>query len=383
MVNKSKLIAVIFFGLALTVYSFTSGGLTTFNHFALLADAFSHKHLFVSLYAPWLEQVPIDASHFYVPYPPLPAILLMPFRSVFGNWFAQDYLGYILTAWTTTLMVSISLTIKKDMKLAVWTGLLTGFGTITWFLASVGSSWYLGQVCSVFFLTAAIHESLTKRRYFLIGIFLGASYLSRIETIVSFPFFLYISYHKNWLKRYAKIAAGILPFVLFNFYYNFARFGVIWDKAYTLIPGVSSESWYDKGLLSLSYIPRHLKIIFSALPNYQNRFPFFKPSLGGLAIWFTTPAFIYSLSAKIKERVVQFSWLSILLISLIIFSHGSTGFAQFGYRFAVDFYPFLIFLTIKGVAKTGLRWHHWVLLGLSILVNLWGVIFINKLGFVS
>jgi hypothetical protein len=59
------------------------------------------------------------------------------------------------------------------------------------------------------------------------------------------------------------------------------------------------------------------------------------------------------------------------------------GWTQFGYRYAIDFYPFLTLLTIKGVTKTGLRWHHWLLLFIGILVNAWGVIFINKLGFVG
>lgn len=384
MVKKTKIVALISFILAFLVYYFSSGGLTVFNHFALLADAFLKAHLYVSLQAPWLEQVPIDSSHFYVPYPPMPGVLLMPFRLVFKSNFAQDYLGYILAASTVVIMISISQTIKKDVKLAVWTGLLSAFGTISWFLASVGSSWYLSQICASFFLTAGLLELMTKKRYFLVGLLFGAAYLSRIEVALAFPLIFFLAYDKkHWLKNFIKMAAGTLPFILFNFYYNFSRFGVIWDKAYELIPGVSKESWFNKGVENLSYIPRHLKIIFTELPAFKNKFPFFFPGSGGLAIWFTTPAFVYALGANIKERVVRFSWISILLISLIIFSHGSTGFAEFGYRFAVDFYPILIFLVIKGVARTGVKWHHWVLLAVSIIVNLWGVILINKLGFVS
>ncbi len=372
--KKTKLISLIIFLVILAVYYFSSGGLTIFNHFSRLSDAFLRGNLFVSAEAPWLEQVPIDSSHFYVPYPPMPSILLVPFRLIFKNSFPQDFLGYILAALAAVYMVKISQLIKRDLKLAVWTGILTAFGTIVWFMSSVSSSWYLGQICGYFFITAAIYESLSKKREFLIGILIGAAYLSRIELIVSLPFFLILNREGGWLKNFAKIAAGILPFILFNFYYNFARFGVIWDKAYTLIPGVTTESWYNKGVLNLSYIPQHLEIIFAALPGYKNEFPYIKPGLGGLAIWFTTPAFVYSLGANIKERVIQFSWIAIILISLVIFSHGTTGFAQFGYRFAVDFYPFLLLLTVKGLAKTGVRWHHWLLLTLSFLVNLWGVL---------
>ncbi len=377
MVNKTTVVVFLIFVLTVAIHYLSSGGLTAFEHFALLADAFLKKHLYVSAQAPWLEQVPIDSSHFYVPYPPLPALLLIPFRAIFGSYFFQDYLSYFLGSAMGLITVLISLQIKKDIKLAIWSGLLGTYGTIMWYMSSVGSSWYLGQICSVFFISLAIFETLTKKRYFLIGIFIGVSYLSRIETIVTLPFFLFLAFDKLWFKNFLKIASGIAPFVLFNFYYNFARFGVIWDKAYLLIPGVSNESWFSKGVINIAYIPEHLKIIFKAVPELKREFPFATPGLGGLAIWFTTPAFIYSLLANLKERIVQLSWLSILLISIIVMSHGSTGFAQFGYRFAVDFYPFLILLTIKGVAKTGVKWHHWLLLSLSILVNLWGVLFLN------
>jgi hypothetical protein len=81
--------------------------------------------------------------------------------------------------------------------------------------------------------------------------------------------------------------------------------------------------------------------------------------------------------------MVLATWFSIILIALVIFSHGTTGFTQFGYRYAVDFYPLLVFLTIKGAVNLNSKYIHWVLLIMSIIVNLWGVIWINKFGWVS
>jgi uncharacterized membrane protein len=123
--------------------------------------------------------------------------------------------------------------------------------------------------------------------------------------------------------------------------------------------------------------------MFLKLPIILKDFPFIKPSWAGMAIWITTPAFIYALGARLKDKINILSWISILSVGLVNFSYGSTGFSQFGYRYAVDFYPFLILLTIRGVSKTGLKWHHWLLLFVSIMVNLWGVLWINKFGWVS
>lgn len=386
MVNKNKIkrtVGVLFlFCLALFIYILTSAGHTEANHFILLADAFLKGNVFVHLNAPWLEQVPIDVNNFYVPYPPMPGIIAMLPVLIYGTKFPQEIVSQILGAGIAVLMFLITRKITVNIKIQIWAYLLTAFGNIIWFLSSVGSSWYLGQVTGVFFLTAAIYESLNKKRAILVGAMLGAAYLSRIELALSFPFFLYIFYNKGSFKNYLKIIVAALPFLLFNFLYNYLRFGVIWDKAYQLIPGVSTEPWFQNGLINPINIGAHLKIILFNLPKISKTYPYIQPTWYGLAIWITTPAFVYALFSKFKEKAVKYSWFSILLISLLIFSHGSTGFTQFGYRFAVDFYPFLLFLTIKSVINTGLKWHHWLLLCLSLLTNLWGVVW-NKLGLIN
>jgi len=373
------------FVFSIIVYFFTSAGKTPFDYFTRLSDSFLQGKFYLTENPPWLnELIPGTVGKYYIAYPPMPAIVALPFRLVFKNNFNQEYLSQILGAGIVILSMMISWALKKDKKLLIWVGLLTGFGNIMWFLSATGSSWYLGQITAAFFLTAAILEAVTRKRPFSIGVFLGAAYLARLQIILAFPvFLLFLFDKKKWFKNYFKLGVGMLPFILFNFYYNFVRFGTIFDKGYYLIPGVLKEPWYKNGILNLSYIPENLRVIFASFPKFQKTFPFVTPSWGGLSIWITTPSFIYALSARIKERVIQFSWLSIVLISLVIFSHGTTGFTQFGYRFAVDFYPILIFLVIKGVAITGVKWHHWLLLTLSILVNLWGVLWINKFGWVG
>ena len=384
--GKKKFIFPIFiFIITLVVYYLTSAGKTPYDYFTRLAASFLKGKYYLTENPAWLnELISAGNNKYYVVYPPMPAILSMPFVFILKDFFQQQYLAHLLGAGIVILTIKLSLKIKKDMKLAIWSGLLVGFGTIIWYLSITGSSWYLGHITSCFFLIAALNESLGKKRPSLVGVLLGASYLSRLTTILSFPIFIYLIKGKRKIKNIFKFALGILPFFMFNFFYNFIRFGTIFDKGYLLIPGVLNESWYQKGLFNLSYIPSHLKVIFASFPIIKKEFPFIIPSWAGLSIWITTPAFLYSLFSNIKERVVQISWIVITLISLVIFSHGTTGFAQFGYRFAVDFYPFLIFLTIKGVvSKKGPHWHHWLLLFVAILVNLWGVIWINKFGWAS
>lgn len=386
--SKKITVLIIIFISVLLIYKITSPGPTPYDYFTRLANSFIHGKYYLTENPSWLsELIPAGPNKFYVVYPPMPAILAIPFVAFLKNAFEQQYLAHLLGAAITVILCILSWKINKSKKLFLWTFLFTAFGNIIWFLSSVGSSWYLGQVCAAFFISLAILEATTKKRPLPLGILLGAAYLSRIHLIFSFPFFLYALKDKFNIKNLFLMALGALPFAIFNFIYNFIRFHSIFDQAYFILPKILHEEnspWFIHGVANPIYIPDNIRAMFATFPKILNKFPFIEPSWAGLAIWITSPAFVFAFFSKIKERTNQLAWLSIFLIFIIVASHGGTGWAQFGYRFAVDFYPFLIYLTIKGVNKTGgPKKIHWFLLVLSILVNLWGVLWINKFGWVS
>lgn len=384
-INKTLKILIPLSLFTLIVYLLTSPGNTAYNYFTHLADAFIHGRYYLTEQIPWFtELIPDAPNRFFVVYPPMPAILSIPFVAIFGVDFPQQYLTHVLGIGIAIVSFLLSLHYKKDTKQAIWVYLTIAIGSIIWFLSSQGSAWYLGQITSAFFLIAAIYESLTKKRLWLISIFLGAVYLSRVHVVLSAPFFLYVL--KDNLKSVRSWAQLIIPgsiFVFFDWVYNYVRYGSILNKGYFLIPGTMDEPWFSKGIMHPSYIIEDLKVAFLAGPLILKEFPYIQPSWAGMALWLTTPALLLAIFAPFKKPIVKFAWLSIFLIFLVVGMHGGTGFTQFGYRFAVDFYPFLILLMIMTVSKTGLKKYHWVLLIWSIVVNLWGVLWINKFGWVS
>jgi hypothetical protein len=103
--------------------------------------------------------------------------------------------------------------------------------------------------------------------------------------------------------------------------------------------------------------------------------PYVQFPMSGMAIWFTTPAFLFALRSKLKDKVTLCAWLGILCIAAVIFTNAATGWG-FGYRYAVDFYPFLFLLTVRGMGGN-LKWYHKLLIILGIVVNLVGVVAIN------
>jgi len=368
------------------IYFISSSGTTPYDYFTRLANAFLSGKYYLTENPPWLnELVPAGTGVFYTVFPPMPALLAIPFVALIGREFPQQILAHLIGAGFATTMVAISWAIKKDIKLAIWTAVFASIGTIAWFMSANGSVWYLGQLTAILFLSLGLYESLTRKRPYMVGFFLGAAYLSRVDALFSLPLFVYLL--RSQLKNIKGLIQFMLPLgslVALDSLYNLIRFGVPWNKGYFLIPGVLDEPWHHKGLIHPSYIPNGLRVAFASVPVLLKDFPYIQPSWGGLAIWITTPAFIFVLWAKWKEMVVKLSLLTIALIFTFVLMHGSTGFTQFGYRYAVDFYPFLMFLTIKGVVHMkGPKWYHWLLLLIGVTVNLWGVLWINKFGWVS
>lgn len=367
------------------VYWTTSGGATPYNYFTRLADAFLHGKYYLDINPPWLnELIPIANAKYAVVYPPAPALVSIPFVIIFGNYFQQQTLSQIMGAVAAFVWGVIAYKKSGKKIISLWIFLLAGLGNIVWFMSGNGSAWYIGQVSGFLFMTLTIYESINKKRLPLLILYFGLAFFSRLQIVLALPLILYLNRNlfKN-LKKFFSFILGVSFFGIIYGIYNYLRFGSFIATGYDLIPGVLTEPWFQNGIFNINYIPNHLKVIFTSMPIFLNHFPFIKPSWGGLAIWITSPVFIYSLFANIKNRVVQIAWFSLILIALVVFSHGSTGFAQFGYRFAVDFYPLILFLIVEAVGKSKLRWHHWVFLSFSILVNFWGVIFINKLGYVG
>ena len=96
-----------------------------------------------------------------------------------------------------------------------------------------------------------------------------------------------------------------------------------------------------------------------------------------MAIQYTTPAFIYAVRAPL-DRLTAACWLGTLLFLSQLFQFGSVGMTQLGYRFAMDFYPLLTLLTIRGMDRP-IRWWHTTLIAGCIALNAWYVYVLNIL----
>ncbi|MEQ9618251.1 MAG: hypothetical protein RIG61_03645 [Deltaproteobacteria bacterium] len=391
------LLALLFCVTGFLVYFLTQPGTENpFNYFTYLADAFLHGRLYVTDTPFYFEELVIRDGKSYVIYPPMPAVLIMPFVAVWGTSFNQALASLVLGGVNISLVYLITRRLTGNRELQFWITLLFGFGSIHWYTATVGSVWYFAQITSMFFLLLAVHSTLSGRSSLLIGLLLGASYWSRLTTVLSLPFFIIMISNLSFpdkkefsvlkkirIRPILLLCAGLGIFILLNFLYNYLRFGSPFDVAYalhTITPAKEKVSpWFNKGLFSLSYIRHHLYVFLLHPPVFIDSWPYVIPSKAGLSVFITTPAFIFAFFAGWRNRLTIACWSAIIPIAFLIFIKSGTGWTQFGYRYAMDFYPFLLLLTVIDIGDK-LKWYHRLLIILGILVNIWGVLFINIFG---
>ena len=175
------IIALIFFLLAFLVYFLTQPKIESpFNYFIYLSEAFLSGRLNVVDTPFYFEELINKNGKFYTIYPPMPALLLIPFVAIWGKVFSQVIASLILGAVNVSLVYLLMRRLTEKLDIQIWMTVLFGFGTIYWYTACMGSVWYLAHIASLFFLILAIYETFGARRPFLIGLLLGASYWSRI-----------------------------------------------------------------------------------------------------------------------------------------------------------------------------------------------------------
>ncbi len=347
-------------GLILTALAFVAYWLTGptgagGDSFVPLADAFLHGRLSIPHDLPWFELVPVpDGSGAqYSPFPPVPALTLVPVVALF------NLLGDGATAVPPNLMASIFGTASVWLawrllgRIGVAFGprqiLTVGFAFTThWWVAGMAGTHHYAQVVATFFLLLTLVLAVDRRWPILAGLALGLAAGSRLPTGLALPLLLYL-YRDRWRPTRAQVLLLLglaVPAILIG-WYNLSRFGSPIDFGYAHIPSgeyglVTDEPWFRDGLLSISYLPRHLYAIFLQSFDFTDSFPYLVPLTTGLSLTLSAPFLFWAVRAR--GPAVLVTWLAVALVLLPDITHGSWGFAQFGYRFVLDAVPLLLLL---------------------------------------
>lgn len=375
-------------------YLVTSPGRVELDSFVPLADAFLHGRLHITEPMPWLELVPRPEGGWYSPFPPMPALLVLPFVALFGPGFDQGIMAAVLGGANVVLVWLVLGRLRVDPSAAGWLTVAFGFGSVHWWAASEGTVWLFALVAAVFFSLCALLLALRRELPLVAGLFLGMAAASRLP--VAFTVILFIALYGGlqwrWpltvpppgrLRAVALLLAGAAIPGLLVAAYNVARFGNMFEFGYELIPGVTEEPWFALGTNSFAYVPRNLHAMFLKSFDFVEAFPWWRPSWYGTSLLITTPVYLWLIKARSRRALVAFGWFAVAVALLPVITHGGVGFTQFGYRRILDVAP-ILWLLLGWVFRGGMSTEAKFAVIIGVVVNaygIWAITYLNFVGF--
>jgi hypothetical protein len=285
-------IGLFFVTLALGIYAFSNPSRSGFyNHFVWQADAFWHgrfviaypvtQGLFTNSYfqdVMPLPSLPGTPSYGLLPFPPLPALVLMPFVAIFGLATNFQLVGVVIGALNVGLAWRLATRVTPSRGAAFLATLFFAFGTVHWYAAMLSTTWFLAHVVATAFVLLGItlaldgerqerlrerlnqfHDGVTARRgglaatfersslflawyrrvrehidplQFMAGFVFGLGALARLPVIFGAPLFLFVGGGGSYWRRGLSAGLGAAIPLALLLVYNVAATGHVFNPAY-------------------------------------------------------------------------------------------------------------------------------------------------------
>jgi len=352
------------------------------KHFSLLALSFIKNDLFLSPNNfPPGDYVDYFGKQ-YLFFGPMPSILLMPPVAIWGKNFPQITLSFVSLAITYIAIFLLTRKLKFTKIESIWLANFFVFGTVLYFVGLVNISAYVVQAVGTAIIVLSLLEYFTKRRWLVIGILVSVAGATRITLFGTAIFFVLELLRNRRKPGFPKSMIYLLIPIIFSLailgIYNFRRFHSFFDTGYTRNVSVLDKNYLNNqlGWFNPVHIPANLYVLLVMAPEpikkpsveFALQFPYLKANGMGLAIWFTSPLFLYLLLAK-KETYTFPAAIGIIVLLIPSLLYMGIGASQYGYRYSLDFLP-LLFLVLLSAFKKGLPSFAKFLIFVGILFNL-------------
>jgi hypothetical protein len=377
---------------------------TAFNHYALLADAWLHGRQDLGGPPPFYTQNNDFAEHngkTYISFPPLPAILMLPFVKLAGS--PENFRDGQFIVWLAGLAPAVLFLVLEKLRRAgrslrterenLGLALIYAFGTVYFFTAVEGTVWFAALVVASAAIAFYALFALDGERPALAGAMMACIYLSRPTAIWMCLLFaaeaLRVSLSAgaygegSWAarlraaascldvralaRRYALFSIPILGALALVTWMNWSRYGratpIYFDHEFLTV------AWRGRmlkwGLLGYHYLAKNLGVALTSLPwlpppGESRTFGApFKINEHGLALWVTTPLYLWILWPKrlgddpARRNLYIVCALSAALPALMDLLYQNSGWRQFGYRFSNDYSILLFVLLALGARPMG------------------------------
>lgn len=386
------------------------------NHFALLAESWIDGRLDLGGPPPDYTGLNDFARHegrWYVAFPPFPAVLLLPVVAWAGN--AERVRDGQFFVWLAGIAPALLFLVLEALRRAgrsrracSHNAALAGafaFGTVYFFSSVQGTVWYAAHVVGTALLLLYVLAALDARSPTLAGIALGLAFLTRAPLLGAFPLFVAEALRVSaaprsgpaprtliralvelgercrygaLLRRLTLFSVPVVIATVLAGAHNHLRFGSFTEPGYQYL----QIAWQDRiqtwGLFHWHYLARNLGVMLTSLP-YPPRpgsDDWFQINGHGLALWVTTPAFLWLLWPRTKGLLHLACWVSVAMIALPTLLYQNTGWVQFGWRFSNDYAALLLVLLAVGGRRFSIPF--WVAVAVGVLVNAFGAATFNR-----
>jgi hypothetical protein len=363
-------------------------------HFVYQADAWLHGQLHLRVTPPDDNDWARVGDRFYVSFPPGPALVLLPLVAAAGFQANDVALTVLFAALNVSLFFAV-LERFRDRAESERTraenaalSLLFAFGTVAFSASVRGEVWFTAEVLGVTFTCLYVLCSVGAARPLGAGFFFGLAAVTRTPLLFSGTFYFLEAVRSGgslrerllrpatwrdpalW-RRVAPFALGAAPLFLLAGWMNLSRFGSPFDFGHSHLWHNRVNAEVDRfGLFSLHYLPRNLQAALLLLPGWRDGVLRYNPF--GMSLFVTTPLFLLLFAPRRRAALAPALWVTAVSVALPGFLYMNTGYVQFGYRFSVDFTPYLFVLLAVGGRPMRAGFFALGLAGVA--VNAWGAL---------
>ncbi|MEZ5308860.1 MAG: hypothetical protein R2684_17075 [Pyrinomonadaceae bacterium] len=398
--EKRKWLGILGFALLIALVYYLSNPNPQFHFdytYRFAVNFFHGKIGYLDYRLPWLnELIPAGTTgRYYTAFPYGAIVSMIPFA-------ALEYFGLIKAmpaAFIAATLAGISAVfllliagkydISEFRKFLLASAVL--LGSFMWTNLVMAGAWHLALGFAMVGELGAIYFSVYNRKPLIAGAFFALAFGNRTEILLLAPVLMFLltgnsrdsntgmteSEGVSFGSRIAKVLSWetawfcVVPFLLgvSTLFYNYIRFKSISDFGYLHIPGVLAEPWYRYGIFSLSYIPSNIYEMLLRPWVIRSVAPFVLPNPFGASILISS-VWLLLLFRKRKTDFLLTSacWVSIAVLTFILWIHGNAGGYQFSYRYATILLPWIFVILLEKSGERISRFE-WISIAVSIIIN--------------
>ena len=335
---------------------------------------------------------------YFVSFPPLPAVLMLPFVWVMGLKAPDTWLTLLFAVLNGALCYRLVSELRRrgwlrgeQPRRELWLVSLMCLGSAHLWCAVLGQVWYTALIIGVSFHLLYLRATLDTSRPLRAGLYLGLAFSTR-PTLVLLSFIFYgqllptqgqrLSAQER-LRRATLFSIPPLVIGLLLMWHNEARFGSLFEFGHSYLAGGQLKRISEYGLFHWVFLKKNLIAAFALLPLAHTQLPALTLSMHGMAIQASSPGLLWALrpgrAVGLEARTVsRLTSLSACLILSLLLLYQNTGWVQFSWRFILDLLPSLVLLIAVRVERVGFWFKLCVVWG--VVVNLIGALSFGRHG---